>query len=219
MTILVGHPSPSVLNGMACALESGLGLEVVQACTAAECAQRVAQQQPAIAVLDVDLASGQELELCKETVGQGVRVLMITRSSARNHLDLLEHGAHGIVVSDDGLDGLLTAVRTVLDGHSYLPPHLLGTVLHDLIKKHRAQETAATVIASLSPREREVLDLLGEGADTREIARRLFISPHTAKTHVTRVLGKLKVHSRSDAAALVLSLDAPPLTLEASDAR
>lgn len=214
MTTLVAHPLPSVLKGMASALESGLGLEVVQASTASTCTDLVAREQPALAVLDVDLAPGRVLDLCRQTARQGVRVLMISRTSAPNHLALLESGAHGIVVSDDGLDGLLTAAKTVLNGHSYLPAHLLGTVLHDLIEKHRAHEAAEGAVASLSPREREVLELLGEGADTREIARRLVISPHTAKTHVTRVLGKLKVRSRSEAAALVLALGPDPSSQE-----
>lgn len=217
MTALVGHPSPSVLTGMAGALRAGLGVDVLQASSAARCAELLELGVVTLAVLDVDLCPGGELELCRRTSRHGVPVLMISRAKAPNHLALLEHGANGIVVSDDGIDGLLTAARTVLDGYSYLPPHLLGTVLHDLIEKHRAQDAASNVIESLSPREREVLDLLGEGADTREIARRLVISPHTAKTHVTRVLGKLKVRSRSEAAALVLAIDPQPVTLEPLD--
>ena len=69
---------------------------------------------------------------------------------------------------------------------------------------------------SLSPRELEVLGLLGHGADTRDIARRLVISPHTAKTHINRLLGKLGLSSRTEAASYAITHGIRSSLLEAT---
>jgi DNA-binding NarL/FixJ family response regulator len=219
MKILVAHPSPSVLDGMAHALESRLGLEIVKAANPAQCAELVAALRPDLAVLDVALSPGRELELCRATTRDGVPVLIVTRAGAGQHLALLEHGALGIVLSDDGFEEFLTAVRTVLKGHAYLPAQLLGTVLHDLIVKRRVRDAESGAVASLSPRERQVLKLLGEGADTRQIAHRLVISPHTAKTHINRVMSKLSVRSRSEAAAVAWASNIMTSTMEPTHGR
>ena len=89
-------------------------------------------------------------------------------------------------------------------------------MLHEVVVARRQEEPAGDRLDSLSPREREVLALLGRGADTREIAARLVISPYTAKTHINRLLGKLGLASRTEAAAFAVSHDVRPKLLEVS---
>ena len=97
------------------------------------------------------------------------------------------------------------AVTTVFEGHAYIPPPLLGGLLHELVQSNRAQQPVADArFDRLSKREREVLDLLAAGKDQVGIARTLVISPQTARTHIQNVLGKLEVHSRLEAVALAL---------------
>ena len=206
MMILVGHPCPCVLDGMAAAFKARLGADdVVRATSRDECIELAATRHPSAAVVDVDVSPGGELELCDALRRHGVPAVMVIRSGTVNHLALLEAGAQGITPASDGLDGLLIAVRTVLQGNTYVPPHLLGIVLHGLIVQRRSLDVSAGRVDRLSPREREVLGLLGAGADYREIAARLVISPHTAKTHIHRLLGKLEVRSRIEAAALAVA--------------
>ncbi len=208
MIIVVAHPSPAVGSGMATALERDLEVSASSVTTVGELWDRVADDRPDLVLLDVLLAPNQVPSLCGELAQQQVRPLVLTRADSRvPHYALLESGAVGIVLAGDGLAGVVSAVRTVMAGHTHVPPHLLGTVLHELIVDRRASQEAAPGdrIDNLSPREREVLALLGHGADTREIATHLVISPHTAKTHINRVLGKLGISSRTEAAAFAIT--------------
>lgn len=217
MKLLVAHPSPLVAEGMADLLRSQLDARTTIATTLAECLLLVAQGDPDLAVVDVELAPGQELGLCDRLVQAEVRPLMVIRGDATAQLALLEHGAVGIVVAADGIGGVLAGIRTVLDGHVHVPPHLLGAILHQLIVSRReAPAEDGERLTGLSPRELEVLALLGAGADTREIAEHLVISPHTAKTHINRVLGKLRVTSRGEAAALARDHGVVPSLKEAA---
>jgi len=83
-----------------------------------------------------------------------------------------------------------------------VPQGLLGPLIRYLLSRQGERTAALLVIAKLSPREREVLSLLGRGVDNRTIAETLLISPQTARTHVQNILGKLRVHSRAEAASV-----------------
>lgn len=206
MRILVAHRSPSVAEGMATALREELDVEVL--ITESSLSEWTdAAERPDIALVDVELTPERAADLCHRLVEQGIKPVVLVDPSASTHLELLEHGAAGLAVTTDGLPGVFEAVRTVMAGHVHIPAHLLGSVLHELIVVRRGAHAPGDRAASLSPREREVLALLGAGAGTREIAARLVISPYTAKTHINRLLGKLGLASRTEAAAFALDHD------------
>ncbi len=206
MKAIVAHHSAPVLDGLAELVRDVAGLEdVVKAHSAAECLSLAHDLPVGLAVVDRALAPGGIALLCRDLCRRGVPVIALARTDSPDHLDLLSAGVSGLVLPDeDGLPALKEAVETVLAGDAYVPPRLLGTLLRGLIVRTRRASTSTDGIDRLSPREREVLALLAVGEDDRGIARELVISPHTAKTHITRVLGKLDVHSRIDAAALAL---------------
>ena len=217
MRILVAHSSPTVADGMAVTLAEEFGAHVRTVHTERQLRQAVDAGGFDVTVLDVDLARGPASSLCREVSRAGGRVVVLTRPGRESHLELLGNGAAGIVVATDGLAGVVLAVRTVTQGHVHVPAHLLGAVLHEVILVRRQEEQpTGHRLSALSPREREVLGLLGRGADTREIAARLVISPYTAKTHINRVLGKLGLGSRTEAAAFAVSHDVRPTLLEVS---
>lgn len=203
---MVAHPSSLVGEGMASAISGRFGLDTVLVTTLDQTWREVEGHCPEFAVVDAALAPGHEVEVCARLVGCGVTTVIVTPPGCGRNLDLLERGAAGIAIATDGLGGVLTAVAAVLDGHVHLPPHLLGAVLHELILERRQHAPdPADRLDHLSPREREVLRLLGRGSDTRDIAARLVISPHTAKTHINRVLGKLGLSSRTEAATFAIA--------------
>ena len=203
MRILVAHRSPSVAEGLAHSLGEELDVAVVAVTTAWTEEWPTDGDGLDIALVDAQLAPDRAAELCRGLVENGIRAIMLVDPAAATHLALLEHGAAGLAVTTDGLPGAFAAVRTVMAGHVHIPAHLLGSVLHELIVERRdAQPDFTDRVATLSPREREVLALLGAGAGTREIAARLVISPYTAKTHINRLLGKLGLASRTEAFAL-----------------
>lgn len=210
MTVLVGHPLPVVLDG----LVGVLGTQhqtVLHSTDPSEFVMLARLHRPLVAVADVDLDPAAPVRPCEELLQVGVPLVMVTRRGRTRVLDLLAAGAQGVVEADEGLDGVLEAVRVVLTGSVHVPGHLLGRVLHELIVERRKNNGKVSnagpseLLSRLSPRETEVLRLLAAGGDHREIAEALTISPSTAKTHISRVLSKLDVRSRVEAVALALA--------------
>lgn len=215
MAVLVAHRYPAVSAGLAAAVRTRLGQpEVLRPDSVDACVDLARLHRPQAAIVDMELVPGGELALCEKLYCYDVATLAVTRGNAVDALSLLEAGAQGIALATDGLDELLLAFRSVLKGQAYVPNHLLGTVLQGLILQRRAKVATENKVARLSPREREVLGLLRAGADHRDIASRLSISPHTAKTHIQRLLAKLEVRSRAEAVALAVTHGVDATALE-----
>jgi DNA-binding NarL/FixJ family response regulator len=116
----------------------------------------------------------------------------------------LESAATGFLTKDSPLAELIEAARLVHEGETLVPRRMLGTLLSQLIRRKREQDDAVRRLNRLTRRDREILGLLAGGADNHFIARELVISPETARTHIQKVLTKLGVHSRLEAAAFAL---------------
>jgi len=171
----------------------------------------VASWRPEVAVVDLGVAESELWQFCTHLNEQGVRTV-IAAAGADEALRLLQAGAVGITSPDEGVDGLARTLRAVAHGSAHVPSPLLGSVLDGLIRRPRTpsrpSDQPSGQVRRLSMREREVLALLGEGMGTVEIARRLHISPETAKTHIRHLLHKLGVRSRIEAAAVAADLAA-----------
>ncbi|POX57088.1 DNA-binding response regulator [Streptomyces sp. Ru71] len=143
-----------------------------------------------------------------------VRVVVLAeRDDPRRAALALQAGACGWVAKDCSLSRLLTVVRGVLRDETHLPPALLTGVLRELTaaRKHRTESEA--LVESLTPREREVLRCMVAGLGRKAVAERLFLSPHTVRTHMQNVLGKLGVHSTLAAVALARRAGVGPADL------
>ncbi|WP_326697957.1 response regulator transcription factor [Streptomyces sp. NBC_01754] len=114
----------------------------------------------------------------------------------------LQAGASGWVAKDCSLQRLLVVVRGVLRDETHLPAVLLTGVLRELTTARRHRTESEQLVESLTPREREVLRCMVAGLGRKAVAERLFLSPHTVRTHMQNVLGKLGVHSTLAAVAL-----------------
>ncbi len=159
---------------------------------------------PAVAVLDV-ASVPERIRACRRLEDSSVRVVAVV-GRTEDALRVLQAGASGVVTSDDGLAGVVEAVRTISEGRTFVPEGMLGDVLHNLIDFRQQAVDMSARVRRLSRREHQVLGLLGEGEDQAGIARRLGISPETAKTHIRHVMHKLGVQSRVEAAALAFDL-------------
>ena len=114
----------------------------------------------------------------------------------------LQAGASGWVAKDCSLQRLLAVIRGVLRDETHLPAALLTGVLRELTTARRHRTESEQLVESLTPREREVLRCMVAGLGRKAVAERLFLSPHTVRTHMQNVLGKLGVHSTLAAVAL-----------------
>jgi DNA-binding NarL/FixJ family response regulator len=159
--------------------------------------------QPDVAVLDAGLqncAGIRAVGTIAETV-PGCHVVVV---SAEEDDDILlramKAGASAYVAKSAPLVELIEAVRATNRGETLVPPLMLGRLLHRLLRRRHEEDEALRLISTLTPREREVLELLAQGADNERIAITLVISPQTARTHVQNIVSKLGMHSRLEAA-------------------
>ncbi|MEV8452666.1 response regulator transcription factor [Streptomyces sp. NPDC052095] len=129
-------------------------------------------------------------------------VVLAERDDPRRAALALQAGAAGWVAKDCSLQRLLAVVRGVLRDETHLPPALLTGVLRELTAARKHRSESEQLVESLTPREREVLRCMVAGLGRKAVAERLFLSPHTVRTHMQNVLGKLGVHSTLAAVAL-----------------
>ncbi|MFE6001323.1 response regulator [Streptomyces sp. NPDC101230] len=182
------------------------GLEVVgEASTAAQALARGPALRPDVAVLDVRLPDGDGITVCRELRSRmpGLACLMLTSFDDEDALlDAIMAGAAGYVLKQINGSDLVSAVRTVATGQSMLDPATTARLMRRLRTPLPAGPVEDERLSALSERERSVLDLIGEGLTNRQIAERLYLSEKTVKNHISRLLGKLGVERRVQAAVI-----------------
>jgi len=174
--------------------------------TGAEALAAVGADRFDVALVDVDLGADDGLTLCARLRQQepGLRVVMLScASDAHTVVGALRAGALGWVPKDLPIDQLLDAFRQVRAGAAWLPGSILRGVLDEFLRDRSVQDRELELLDRLSGRERQVLRELAAGHDVPSIAQRLFLSQNTVRTHIQNILGKLEVHSRVAAVALV----------------
>lgn len=159
-----------------------------------------------VALLDANLPERDGVQTCAaiRAAGLATKVIIISETADQRVLvESVRAGADGYTTKESRLADLVAAVAAVANGQACIPPEMLGTLLRDLIERRREEDAALERFSSLSKREREVVGLLVEGHDHDAIAKCLVISPETSRTHIQNAMGKLGVHSRLEATALV----------------
>ncbi|MEU7066551.1 response regulator transcription factor [Streptomyces sp. NPDC046161] len=159
-------------------------------------------------------ADGIALVASVRTAHPGVRtVVLAERDDPRRAALALQAGASGWVAKDCSLSRLLAVIRGVLREETHLPPALLTGVLRELTAARKHRTDSERLVESLTPREHEVLRCMVAGLGRKDVAARLFLSPHTVRTHMQNVLGKLGVHSTLAAVALARRAGVRPAEL------
>ncbi|MFI6559406.1 response regulator [Streptomyces sp. NPDC050534] len=177
---------------------------VGEASTAGQAMVRVPALRPQVAVLDVRLPDGDGVTVCRELRSQmpELACLMLTSFDDEEALlDSIMAGASGYVLKQIQGSDLVSAVRTVASGQSLLDPSAT-TRLMARLRGGQEQEEEPDVLPGLTDREREILALIGEGLTNRQIGRRLFLAEKTVKNHISRLLAKLGVERRIQAAVI-----------------
>ncbi len=186
---------------------SGPDLEVVgEAATGEEALAVAPRLRPDVVLLDIDMPGMTGLQVLRELAPRlpDTKFVMLSVSaSERNVMEALRHGASGFLTKDLHPDALQRALRGIRSGDLPMSRHLAAQMLKRLAEGGRraADPTDDPIAAAgMSEREEEVLRLLADGLTDREIATVLTISPRTVETHVSRILGKLGVRNRAEAA-------------------
>ena len=175
---------------------------VAEAGTMAEAVDAAAKAKPDVIVMDVRLPDGSGVEACRaiREARPETRVVMLTSYADDEALFAsIVAGAAGYLLKQTRGQAVVDAIVAVAQGRSLLDPDVTGKVLERL-RKGRDEDP---LLASLTEQERKVLEQLAEGKSNREIAAVLFLSEKTVKNYVSRILDKLGLTRRAEAAAFV----------------
>ena len=195
-----------VRTGLRSLLEAEGDVEVVgEAGTAADALARVPAVHPDVAVLDVRLPDGSGVEVCREIRSRHPEVACVMLTSYADDEALIASvmaGAAGYVLKQVGSLDLIDTIRRAGAGQSLLDPALTERVLDRLRQGPKVDPR----LASLTPQERRILDLIAEGCTNRQIADTMFLSENTVKNYVSNLLAKLGMERRTQAATFAARL-------------
>ncbi|MER8159096.1 response regulator transcription factor [Streptomyces sp. NPDC094472] len=166
----------------------------------------VREQHPDVVLMDIRMPVLDGLAATRQITGDPalgeVKVVMLTTFELDEYVfEAIRSGASGFLVKDTEPEELLRAVRAVVGGDALLSPGVTRRLIAEFAARSREPAPAAA-LAELTEREREVMALVGMGLSNQEIARRLVVSPLTAKTHVSRTMVKLDVRDRAQLVVL-----------------
>ena len=200
--IVIVDDHPLAREGLKAVLSNGDFDVVAEAATGEDAVAIVAQHVPDIVLMDVRLGAGIDgLEATRRIAARGLptRVLILSLHEMPAYVrEAIAAGAAGYVLKDSSIDDLRMAIGQVMAGHSVIPLDLASAAMRGVDKGLRN----ADMVAALTDRERQVLDLVAEGLTNKSIARALDISPATVKAHVERIIAKLGVTDRTQAAVM-----------------
>jgi len=189
-----------VRRGIADLLAEEPGITVVgEAATAAEAVRRIPAAQPQVALLDARLPDGSGIDVCRDlrASAPAVRCLILTSYDDDDAIfAAVMAGAAGYLLKEIRGTSLVDAIRQVATGRSLLDP----AVTERLLARLREGEPSDPRLASLTDREREVLNLIADGLTNREIGSALFLSEKTVKNYVSGLFAKLGMQRRTQAA-------------------
>lgn len=210
-TILLASRHALFRQALEVALHGESRLDVVaEAADGIEAVQEAVRLRPDVVLVEAELPGRDGLQVTTILNRRlpGSKMLVLTdHQDVRLLTRALEAGASGCLAKDQPIEQLVRSVLAVTDGSFAIPDRLLAPLIEGFLLSRRQQVDAFRRLSRLTPREREVLGLLAAGGDNHSIARALVISPETARTHVQKVLSKLHVHSRLEAAAFVAAND------------
>ena len=154
-----------------------------------------------VAVVDLMLPDGDAMGLIRDLKARkGAMVLVLSASLDDSRFaDAVEAGADGILHKSAAIDEIVESVRRLRAGEAVLSPNEIIMMLRLASSRRQREQEARRAIERLTPREKEVLEALAEGLDSKEIAAKLHITFETERTHMVNILNKLGVHSRLQA--------------------
>jgi len=198
--ILLGEHCTLMRQGLRSLLERQDGLEVVaEAANGREAVRAARELRPDIALICITMPELNGIEATRQikTHAPNTKVIALSvHSDGEMVTEMLKAGASGYVLATCDVEELLHAMRTVLAGQTYLSPEVAGFVTEALLDRDGGRRGPNG--PGLSPREREVLQLVAEGKNTKQIARQLSRSPKTVEMHRRHLMQKLDLYSISE---------------------
>ena len=204
--VLIVDDQALVRAGFRMILESEPGIEIVgEASDGLEALEAAREHTPDVVLMDIRMPNLDGLEATRRLVGDGhsgLRVLMLTTFDLDEYVyEALRAGASGFLLKDTPPEQLVAAIQVIASGDALLSPTITKRVIEEFIRRPPSTMEAAlpAALGELTARELEVLGFMARGLSNAEIARDLFVSETTVKTHVARILMKLDLRDRVQA--------------------
>jgi DNA-binding NarL/FixJ family response regulator len=193
-----------VREGISALLSQHADLRVVARGSSGEMAM-LRKVNPQVVLLDLGLRNGDSLRVAEKVKKEFPDSKVIVMDLLPLHEDIVEFvhvGVSGFIMKDATIDDLVNTIRSVAEGAHVLPPQMTKSLFSQIAKDAvaRGRPNVLTSVR-MTPREREVINLIAEGLGNKEIARRLNIATHTVKSHVRNIMEKLTLHTRLQIAA------------------
>jgi DNA-binding NarL/FixJ family response regulator len=206
ISIVLIEDNRMLREGLASLIREQPGFRILAAsANIIEALQKVREAKPRIVLVDFGLQNHDSLRLTATLHGEvpEARVIVMGLFPRQEDIaDFVRAGASGFVMKDASVHEFLHTIRLVAEGTEVLPPQLTGSLFSQIA--HRAVVGGKSPVLQavrLTRRERQVVDLIGEGLSNKEIAARMHVAIHTVKSHVHNVLEKLALHTRLEVAA------------------
>jgi DNA-binding NarL/FixJ family response regulator len=195
--IILADDHKIVRDGLRALLEKHSGMEVVAEASDGRTVIKLARKLlPDIIVMDITMPDLNGIEATRQIVDElpSVKVVALSvHSDKRFVAGMLKAGAAGYLLKDCAFEELAGAIRSVVEDHTYLSPGISDVIIKDYVDYSLAEDESGS--SSLTSREREVLQLLAEGNDTKRIASILNVSIKTVETHRQHIMSKLNTRS------------------------
>jgi DNA-binding NarL/FixJ family response regulator len=219
VSVLVIEDNRLVREGLEALLQAQPDFTVVAAAAGADAAlTQLHETKPHVVLVDASLGnhdSRRVVESVRKTAPAAKVIVMDLLPAQEDVITFIKAGVHGFIVKDATVEDFVTTIRSVAAGADVVPPALAGTLLshivgHAVRGNPPAGNTPPPLAGvRLTKREREIIDLVGDGLSNKQIAQRLHLSAHTVKNYVSHTLEKLTLHSRLQLAAFAHNAAAP----------
>lgn len=194
--VLVADDHKVVREGLRTLIEKQPGMEVIAEAENGRMALKLIKKlSPDIALMDIAMPDLNGIEATRQIVAEapGTKVIALSMHSDRQFVTrMMSAGASGYLLKDCAFEEVARAIRSVMARQIYLSPKIVSIVVKAFLRRSEPSDSMLSVI---SPREREVLQLIAEGKTTKQIALRLHISAKTVDTHRRNIMDKLDIHS------------------------
>jgi DNA-binding NarL/FixJ family response regulator len=195
--ILIADDHKIMRDGLRQLLEKEAGMDVVaEAKDGFETMQLAEQLRPDIIIMDISMSGLNGMDATRHIMAKemGCRIIALSMHADKRFVaGMFEAGAMGYLLKDCAYDELIKAIQQVLSGRTYLCSLISGVVIHDYVQRLRKSKPV-----QLSLREKEILQLLAEGHNTKQIAAKLRVSIKTVETHRQHIMSKLSIFSIAD---------------------
>ncbi|MBO2944108.1 response regulator transcription factor [Paenibacillus sp. F411] len=187
ITVVIAEDQRMLLGALASLLDLEEDMQVVGTAGNGEDAVKLVHlRQPDICIMDIEMPLKSGLEAAEELRGQGCKIMILTTFARPGYFErALKAGAHGYLLKDSPSEELATSIRSIMQGRRIYAP--------ELVDEAYGEENP------LTPREKEVLGLIADGKNTKEIASELFLTTGTVRNYISVILDKLGVSNRIEA--------------------